>query len=1028
MQKLLLYIFLALFVVKVFAQPTQIVFDHFDKEKGFPSKEALSIAQQTNGIIWIASNNGLIKYDSKQFTLYQHIAKDSNTITSNYCKKIFLDTRGMLWIATARDLDVLNTATNKITHLNLFIDGQQRSVKPTFILQDKFSDVIWIGTYQGLYFCKAGSLQIQHCSKFTSNATLHKEHIGTIVQYKSNELWISCSTSIIKLNTNSGGTEICMVPQIIDGINNYPDQGNFLTAYFAKNNCIYYGTWCRGLIEFNIDNKKFHQYAYRTIHAQENTIPDITATDLPNQQHIIWLTTYGSGLCTFNLQTKKFTPYVSNAKNNPLGILGNTYGLLATKDALWIGSETGLHAYNFKKQIFSFLDFSSITDGRKFLSIAEIAIERNNFNKDEFLWFHVPYYNAYIFDLNKNIIKQIPKKISKYLKPPSKIFGFYIDAQNKLWINTSDRGLIVYDIKNDEIIIPEHTYFYKDWQWITTFLEDEDVMWIGTFSGLFKYNKSSGKIDSVITVNKFLAKGNYANAIMGLTKDELGNIWFTADYNDKKNASICRYNPKTQAITMIYNERIESLPFNKQVELRKIVSDKKGRIFASFFNEDIKWCPSNATSSKDFQELNKTQGLQDYFIDQLLVDTAGKLWLTNSMAIASYKSAQNIFTNYEMTTYGLDVNGNPLIYFSPNTQKLYVGQSNKIAVLNTQEDENEIKKSALLINEIKVANKLFQSNLQNGETINLTHKQNYVTVDFSLLSFTNADKNTYAWYLEGVETEWNFSNNNKATYANLQPNNYVLHLKAANSMGQWSLPAKIFIHIKPPFYKTWWFLICSIIAIIAIVYCVVHLRILRIKEKFQFRNKIASDLHDEIGSTLTSINILSNVSQQAMDSQPLQAKEMLAQISLQSKTIQQNMSDIVWSIRPDNETVEDLLVRMREYAAVTLEPLEINFTIDADEKLITKNLPVLFRKDVLLIYKEAVNNIAKHAGANACLVTISNGNKQIVITISDNGLWKGNNSGTGTKTMQERAKAIGALLDINVDVHGTQIKLKIPIP
>jgi signal transduction histidine kinase len=208
----------------------------------------------------------------------------------------------------------------------------------------------------------------------------------------------------------------------------------------------------------------------------------------------------------------------------------------------------------------------------------------------------------------------------------------------------------------------------------------------------------------------------------------------------------------------------------------------------------------------------------------------------------------------------------------------------------------------------------------------------------------------------------------------------------------------------------------------------VQLRIKRINEKNKLRNKIASDLHDEIGSTLTSINILSNVSQQAMEQQPLQAKEMMQQIAQQSKNIQQSMSDIVWSIRSENEKVEDLLVRMREYAAQTLEPLNITTTIEAEDNVGNKNLPMEYRKDLLLIYKEAINNIAKHADATVATIQLTNGKNNITLTIQDNGTWKGANSGTGTKTMQERAEKIGGDLIINTLETGTKIKVVIPIP
>jgi two-component system, NarL family, sensor histidine kinase UhpB len=200
------------------------------------------------------------------------------------------------------------------------------------------------------------------------------------------------------------------------------------------------------------------------------------------------------------------------------------------------------------------------------------------------------------------------------------------------------------------------------------------------------------------------------------------------------------------------------------------------------------------------------------------------------------------------------------------------------------------------------------------------------------------------------------------------------------------------------------------------------------KALLQIRNSISKDLHDEIGSTLTSISILSNVSELALEKQPAQAKEMIHQIAMQSKTIQQSMSDIVWSIRPENESVENLTTRIREYAAQTLEPLNISASINLDENIITQKLSMQYRKEILLICKEAINNIAKHSGASKASISIEKNSQTLVLSIIDNGKWKGDTTGTGTKSMKERAAAIGGGLNIDSSENGTNITAIIPVP
>ncbi|MGB4839525.1 MAG: tetratricopeptide repeat protein [Saprospiraceae bacterium] len=198
---------------------------------------------------------------------------------------------------------------------------------------------------------------------------------------------------------------------------------------------------------------------------------------------------------------------------------------------------------------------------------------------------------------------------------------------------------------------------------------------------------------------------------------------------------------------------------------------------------------------------------------------------------------------------------------------------------------------------------------------------------------------------------------------------------------------------------------------------------------FHIRNNIAKDLHDEIGSTLTSIQILSHVSGQSFDQSPDQAKEMVHQIAHQSKTIQQTMSDIVWAIRPDNDKIEDLTVRMREFAGKTLEPKNIRVEFEVDEALMSKVLSVHSRKEILLIYKEVINNIIKHSQADKVKIRWVQNQSQYQLQINDNGSWKANNesTGTGMRSMKERAIDIGGQLEILTGPFGTEVNIILPV-
>lgn len=196
----------------------------------------------------------------------------------------------------------------------------------------------------------------------------------------------------------------------------------------------------------------------------------------------------------------------------------------------------------------------------------------------------------------------------------------------------------------------------------------------------------------------------------------------------------------------------------------------------------------------------------------------------------------------------------------------------------------------------------------------------------------------------------------------------------------------------------------------------------------EVRNTIAKDLHDEIGSTLTSINILSKISTEQFEQNPSRSLEMMRDVVEQSKKIQQSMSDIVWAIRPDNEKLEALAQRLREYCSRSMEPLGIQFEIDIDEGLIQKSIPVHGRKELLLMSKELLNNVVKHSMASKVIIQFQKNNDGMKLIVMDNGQWSGAgyNSGTGMKSLKERAKQLGGSFSLEHDDYGTTAMVNIP--
>jgi signal transduction histidine kinase/tetratricopeptide (TPR) repeat protein len=199
------------------------------------------------------------------------------------------------------------------------------------------------------------------------------------------------------------------------------------------------------------------------------------------------------------------------------------------------------------------------------------------------------------------------------------------------------------------------------------------------------------------------------------------------------------------------------------------------------------------------------------------------------------------------------------------------------------------------------------------------------------------------------------------------------------------------------------------------------------KKLLAIRENIAKDLHDEIGSTLTSIKILSEVSDRNLKNEKPEVSEFLNQITEQSTQAQQSISDIVWSVNPQNDVLENMIIRMREFVSQTLENKNIHTKINVDENLLQTNLKMEERRDFLLIFKEAINNIAKHSDATNVNINLESNSDGILMKITDNGKGFEVNSihsRNGLKNMKSRAESMNADFKITSQMNqGTELEL-----
>ena len=629
----------------------------------------------------------------------------------------------------------------------------------------------------------------------------------------------------------------------------------------------------------------------------------------------------------------------------------------------------------------------------------------------------------------------------------------------------------IYKIKDDSI---KKIQFKPDLSgYFGKMIEDtQSYIWIVRWDeGIWRnrLNKESFTGSQYFSV---VPKGKVSGGV--LLKDGLGNIWAGgADglFRFRNGKIMERYFPTTQAGEKLFLTNVAVDTLNQWIWMG---DNARGIIKAKYSIAD-----DGEYSYKIEKYYAQNEGLKDPHIRSMLLDHSGILWLgtrsggvyrmqtnSNNSIIESfgppggftcaritsiieenkkaiwfascdgvyrYTYANKQWSHFNVSD-GLLSSEVFSLWVDAENKKLWAMTEQGVTRIDLNYSRTGMPAPIVHLTEVSVLGKPDSASLYQQGRHRFPSNQNSIGFVFAAGSFINEKKNQYRYMLEGYDDHWsNPVNTNSVNYASLPPGDYNFKVIASNAMGVWSKePASFQFRITIPFYQRPWF-IFTCIAIAALLFYL--FRVQRLKQRYEvekLRLRIARDLHDDIGSALGSINLMSETANRKLSKTAPNEDVAVAfrKISHFAHTTLESMDDIIWSINPDKDKVGDLLLRMREFVIPLLEEnnIEFDFKAEADN---SSKLPMILRRNLFLIFKEAIFNIAKHSGCSRVIINLEINNKQLLLNVHDNG--KGFDPSTptqrnGLKNVRERASLLGGELKISSSKEqGTKIAFKCPI-
>jgi signal transduction histidine kinase len=317
------------------------------------------------------------------------------------------------------------------------------------------------------------------------------------------------------------------------------------------------------------------------------------------------------------------------------------------------------------------------------------------------------------------------------------------------------------------------------------------------------------------------------------------------------------------------------------------------------------------------------------------------------------------------------------------------------------------------------------------KALTLTADQNQLEVEFFAVTFAAGESLKYQYRIEQVDGDWSRpSEARSVTYGRLPSGSHRLLVRAVSSNDvAGRTPAVVTFTVLPPIYARWWFIVLAGAVIGAAGLVAYRARVAQLLRVERVRARIATDLHDDIGASLSQIAILAEVARQRQNHSGVELSDSLQRIAETSRTLVDSMSDIVWAVNPDADSLGDLVYRMRRFAEDTLGGTDIDLAFRAREVPEDLRLGADVRREIYLMLKESVTNIAKHSLCTAATVDFECDRRYLRLRVTDNG--KGfdlaeRTDGHGIVSMQRRGAALGGQLVIrSAPGQGTTVLFEI---
>lgn len=803
------------------AQP-DLKFSTLSIKDGLSSNSINDIIKDELGFIWIATDDGLNRYDGQEIKIFHHSDSITGTIGSNTAYCLIETDRHQLLIGTQNGFCVYDGIKDQFRQIAL------DSVKVKNIIQSQFNDNLYLSTDRGLYIYSETFDFIRHYDEHNSN--LPTSALKDVQEDLEGNIWVAAYTfGAYELLDNGNFKAYTFVDGNLDA--HYVE-----CLEIRENGDVLISSYDHGVFKLDLKLDKFVSLPCENCEGRNTKVIEL----YEDAHEKLWAGFDGGGLGLYDDEKEKFYYYehrslLKSSINDD--VISKVYN--DRKGGLWVGSfYRGVNFVNLFSSDFAHLEEIK---GASDHNIVSCILEDN----DQNLWIATDGGGIVHYSKDHELIESYNITSKPFIASNSTLHMAF-DKEGGLWVGTYFGGLQYIDTEKRTVEIFKHiegdsTSISANVIWKVYIDSNEDV-WLATQQGISRFNKDTKTFTNYNKSNSPLKSEN----IRVMHQDKRGDYWFGSEY------ALYRLDKKG-----VFHEYIHDVKDTTSICNNWIVTindDVNGNVwFGSYGGGISKYDPDK----DNFTSWDERDGLCNNFICGILADDNNDLWVSTFKGLSHFRVKQNKFKTYhaEDGLQGGKFSINS--YYKSKEGVLMFGGINGLTSFRHEDIASNPYPPSLVLTDFRLMNEPvdirsedapFREHISHVKEIVLPYDYSVFTIQFAALNYIQSNKNQFVYKLKGFDKEWNHvGNKNEATYTNLTPGKYVFQLKASNNNNIWTEdPLTLSIIIEPPFYRTWWFRIVSVLIVIFALVSVYKLRVERIVRQKQLLKRIVDERTETI--------------------------------------------------------------------------------------------------------------------------------------------------------------------------------------